>query len=331
MRFLYPHILWLLLLLPLLALLKGRSGKSASLLYSTAQLIRQIGAPTKSMAGRLMMFLKLLALALFILALARPQFGKGTTEIEASGIDIVLAVDISGSMEALDLTLNGSSANRLDVVKHVIKKFIEERPSDRIAIMAFAGRPYLVSPLTLDHDWLIMNLERLRTGMVEDGTAIGSAITASVNRLRDQKSKSKIVILLTDGINNTGKIAPEMAAETAQALGIKIYTVGVGTQGDAPIPARDPFGNRVMVQMKVDVDEPTLEKIAEMTGAKFFRATDTDTLEKVYAQIDQLEKTEVKMKKFEHYQELFAWFLIPGLILLGLEQVLLNTRYRRLP
>ncbi len=200
MRFLFPHILWLLLLLPFLAFLKGRSGRAASLTYSTATLIRRIGVPSKSVAGRLLFFLKLIALGLLIMALARPQFGRGTTEIEASGIDIVLAVDISGSMEALDLTLNGNTANRIDVVKSVIKNFIQERPSDRIALQAFAGRPYLVSPLTLDHDWLILNLDRLRTGMVEDGTAVGSAIIAAVNRLRDQKAKSKIVILLTDGV-----------------------------------------------------------------------------------------------------------------------------------
>jgi len=331
MRFMYPQLLWLLLLLPFLALLKGRSGKSASLTYSTATLIRRIGVPTRSMAGRMLLFLKLLALGLFIIALARPQYGRGTTEIEASGIDIVLAVDISGSMEALDLTLNGNSANRVDVVKSVIKKFIEERSSDRISLLAFAGRPYLVSPLTLDHDWLILNLDRLRTGMVEDGTAIGSAIAASVNRLRDQKAKSKIVILLTDGVNNAGKVSPEIAAEAARALGIKVYTVGVGTQGIAPIPARDPFGNKVLAQMRVDVDEPTLQKVADITNAKFFRATDTDTLERVYQQIDQLEKTEVKMKKFEHYTELFAWFAAAGLALICIEQLLSNTKYRRLP
>ncbi|MDK3156787.1 VWA domain-containing protein [Kamptonema cortianum] len=331
MRFLYPQILFLLLLLPLVALLKGRSGKSAALTYSTASLVRRVGAHSRSTAGRILLALRLLALTLLIIALARPQWGRGTTEIEASGIDIVLAVDISGSMEALDLTLKGQPANRLEVVKTVIKKFIEERPSDRIALLAFAGRPYLVSPLTLDHDWLILNLDRLRTGMVEDGTAIGSAIAASVNRLREQKAKSKIVILLTDGVNNAGQVTPIMAAEAARALGIKVYTIGVGTQGIAPIPARDPFGNRVIAQMRVDVDEPTLEKIAEITGAKFFRATDTTALENVYAQIDKLEKTEVKMKKFEHYSELFHWLLIPGLILLGLELLLANTRYRRLP
>jgi Ca-activated chloride channel homolog len=180
--------------------------------------------------------LRLLVLALLILGLARPQFGRGTTEVDASGIDIVLAVDVSGSMEALDFELAGRPVSRIEVVKQVVSRFIEDRPNDRIGLVAFAGRPYLVSPLTLDHDWLQQRLDQVRIGMVEDGTAIGSAIASSVNRLREQEAKSRIVILLTDGMNNAGKVPPALAAEAAESLGIKVYTIGAGTRGNAPMP-----------------------------------------------------------------------------------------------
>lgn len=331
MRFLHPELLWLLTLLPLLALWHGREGQASSIQYSSAELVRAVGRSRRSRAGRWLGALRLPALALLIIALARPQFGRGTTEIRASGIDIVLALDVSGSMEALDFKMGGQSVNRLDVVKSVVSKFIEERPNDRLALIAFAGRPYLVSPLTLDHQWLLQNLERIRLGTVEDGTAIGSAIATSVNRLRDQPAKSKIVILLTDGMNNAGKVAPETAADAARAMGIKVYTIGVGVRGNAPMPARDQFGNRRMVLAKVDIDETTLKKVADITEAQFYRATDTDSLREIYSQIDKLEKSEATLKKYEQYNELCAWFLLPGLMLLGGEFLLGNTRYRRLP
>ncbi len=331
MRFLHPEFLWLLALLPLIALWRGRAGRRASLRFSSADLARDVARESRSSAGRWLTSLRLATLVLLIVALARPQFGRGATEVQASGIDIALVLDVSGSMEALDFKMDGRSVSRVDVVKSVVARFIEARPNDRIALIAFAGRPYLVSPLTLDHAWLLQNLERVHVGMVEDSTAIGSAIAASVNRLRDQPSKSKIVILLTDGMNNAGKIAPETAADAARAMGIKVYTIAAGSKGEVPIPVRDQFGNRHMAMARVDVDEETLRKVAETTGAHFYRATDTDSLRQIYAQIDRLEKSTVIMKKFETYTELFAWVLIPGLLLLGLELFLANTRFRTLP
>lgn len=331
MTFQSPEFLWLLALVPLLALWRGRMGRTAAIEYSSAELVHDVAKESRSNAGGWIISLRLLALALLIVALARPQFGRGTTEVEASGIDIVLAIDISGSMEALDFQLNGQPVSRLEVVKSAVSKFIEARPNDRIGLVVFAGRPYLVSPLTLDHPWLQQNLERVKIGLVEDGTAIGSGIAASVNRLRDQPSKSKIVVLLTDGVNNAGKVAPETAADAARSMGIKVYTIGAGVKGSAPMPVKDQFGNRRYAMVQVDVDEETLKKVADTTDAKFYRATDTDSLENIYAEIDRLEKTKAKIKKFERYQELFAWFLIPGLALLGGEFWMRNTRYRRLP
>jgi Ca-activated chloride channel homolog len=330
-RFLHPELLGLIALLPLLALWKGRWGKAAAVVYSSTENARRLAGARKTRAGHWLSAIRLLVLALLILGLARPQFGRGTTEVDASGIDIVLAVDVSGSMEALDFELNGRPATRIDVVKQVVSKFIEDRPNDRIGLIAFAGRPYVVSPLTLDHHWLQKRLDQVRTGMVEDGTAIGSAIASGVNRLREQEAKSKIVILLTDGMNNAGKVPPAAAAEAAEALGIKVYTIGAGTRGSAPMPVLDPFGRRQVVMAQVDIDEETLTEVATMTGAQYHRATDTDSLQRIYAEINALETTTQKMKKFAHHQELFALAVLPALLLLGCELSLAHTRFRRLP
>jgi Ca-activated chloride channel family protein len=324
-------MLWLLALLPLLALLRGRRGRVAAVQYSSLQTLRQVARETRSRAGRWLTSLNLASLALLMVGLARPQFGHNTHNVQASGIDLILAVDVSGSMEALDFKLDGQRANRLDVVKSVVGKFIEARPNDRIGIVAFAGAPYLVSPLTLDHDWLLQNLERVQIGVVEDGTAIGTAVATSVNRLRDQPGKSKLVVLLTDGQNNTGKVTPDTAAQAARALGVKVYTIGAGVRGEAPVPVTDAFGNKRLVMAKVDVDEESLQKIADETGAKFYRATDTDSLKRIYSEIDRLEKTTHTLKKFERQSELFAWALLPAMALLGTALGLQQTRFRRLP
>jgi Ca-activated chloride channel family protein len=273
----------------------------------------------------------ILAGMLMIVGLARPQRDHSRTEVIANGIDIVLGLDVSGSMQALDFSIDGRRVNRIEVVKSVVSKFIEERPDDRIGIIAFAGAPYLVSPITLDHDWLLQNLERVTVGSGDDGTAIGSAIAASVNRLRETAAKSKVVILLTDGVNNTGKISPLAAAEAAKAMGVKVYTIGVGVRGEAPIPIRDAAGNMRLIMAKVDVDEKTLQAIAELTGGKFYRATDTDSLQEIYEQINRFEKSAQSVQKFEHVQELYPWALIPALVILGLGLLLQQTRLRRLP
>lgn len=308
MRFLYPELLWLLTLIPLLVFLKGSRGPAPSVLFSTTALVHEIAKDRKVSSYKMMAGFKLLAIGFLIVALARPQLGNTTTEINASGIDIILAVDVSGSMEAMDFTLNGKSVNRLEVVKNVVDSFIEDRPNDRMGLIAFGGKPYLISPLTLDHNWLRKRLESLTIGMIEDGTAIGSAIGTSVNRLREQTSKSKIIILLTDGINNSGRISPLLGAEAAEALKIKVYTIGAGTRGEAPFPVVQ-FGRKRLIKAKVDIDEITLQQVAEKTGAQYFRATDTQSLEEIYSAINNMETTTRTIKKFENYRELFWIFL----------------------
>jgi len=275
--------------------------------------------------------LPIIAAAFMIVGLARPQRTQSRTDVTANGIDIVLGLDISGSMQALDFKVHNARVNRIAVVKSVVSKFIDERPNDRIGLIAFAGAPYIVSPLTLDHDWLQQNLDRINVGLGDDGTAIGSAIAAAVNHLRTTATKSKVVILLTDGVNNSGKIPPLAAAEAARALGVKVYTIGVGVRGKAPIPVRDQAGNTHVIMANVDVDEKTLQAVANETGGQFYRATDTDSLQKIYEQINRYETSAQTVEKFERVEELYRWTLFPSLGLLGLWVLLQHTRYRRLP
>jgi len=330
-QFLHPQFLFLLLLLPAVAFWLGRQGRVAAVEYSSANVAREVAREARSRAGRWMMLLPLLGAAFFIVALARPQMHEGSSEIQASGIDMMLAIDVSGSMQSLDFIVNGERTSKIDTVKSVVAKFIEGRPDDRMGLLEFAGEPYLVSPLTLDHDWLSQGLERVQTGTIPDGTAIGSAIAMCVNRLRDEPSKSKVIVLLTDGENNLGKVSPIMAAEAAKALGVKIYTIGAGVQGEAPMPMKDAFGQTHMVMIPSDVDVDTLTKIADLTGGKFFRATDTESLNKIYSDIDHMEKTTRTVKRYEYVSELFAWALLPAFIVLGAGFFLEQTRFRRLP
>jgi Ca-activated chloride channel family protein len=331
-RFLQPEWLWLLALLPIVMLLRGRRGPVAAIEFSDVGLAREAARASRARAGWWRWLFPLLAGALMIVGLARPQREHSRTEVTANGIDIVLGLDVSGSMQALDFLVDNHRTNRIEVVKQVVSRFIEERPSDRIGLIAFASAPYLVSPLTLDHDWLQQNLERVTTAAAgEDGTAIGSAIAASVNRLRTTNAKSKVLILLTDGMNNTGKISPLAAAEAAKAMGVKIYTIGVGVRGMAPIPVRDEAGRTRIIMDKVDVDEKTLQTIAAETGGMFYRATDTGSLQKIYEQINRLETTAQTVRKFEHSEELYSWALMPSALFLGFGLLLQHTRFRRLP
>jgi Ca-activated chloride channel family protein len=330
-QFLQPEWFWLFALLPLVLLWRGRRGPVAAIEYSDVSLAREIARRGRSRVGWLLWMLPIVAAALMIVGLARPQRSHGRTLITSNGIDIVLGLDVSGSMQALDFQIDGQRVNRIEVVKAVVSKFIDERQDDRIGIIAFAGSPYLVSPITLDHDWLQQNLERVTVGGADDGTAIGSALAAGVNRLRLTQAKSKVVVLLTDGVNNTGKISPLAAAEAAKAMGIKVYTIGVGIRGEAPFPVRDAAGNRRLIRIKVDVDEKTLQAIADETGGKFYRATDTDSLRQIYEQINRLEKTAQTVQKFEHTEELYPYALIPALLILGFGLLLQQTRLRRLP
>jgi len=321
-------ILWLLLALPLIAIWLGRRGQAAAVQYSSVETVRRLGASRRTKAGAFLMALRLLALACVIVALARPQHVERSREIEASGVDLMLAVDISGSMEAEDLNTGREPLNRLEVVKHVMEDFIRDRPDDRIGIVAFGGKAYLLSPVTLDHDWLLKNFERLQISPQADGTAIGMGLAASVQRLRDEKAKSKVVVLLTDGINNTGEVSPLMAAEAAKTLGIKVYTIAAGSNGTVSVSTHGGLFRR---QVPVEVDEETLKKIADMTGGKFYRATDAQSLMRIYNQIDQLEKTKAKVHKYQQFDELFYWALLPAFLLIGTEVGLANTRLRRLP
>jgi Ca-activated chloride channel family protein len=331
-QFAHPELLWLLLLLPLLLFWKGRRGRPVAVRMPSTLDATVSGKPPRSFAGGFRFLPVLLAMASMIVALARPREGRGSTEVSASGIDIMLAIDVSGSMEAMDFTLHAEPANRLDVVKDVVTKFIRERPNDRIGVVAFAGRPYLAGPLTLDHEWLEDRVDGLKIGQVEDGTAIGSAIASATDHLRESNAKSRIVILLTDGVNNAGAAVPETSAEAAAALGIKVYTIGAGVRGEAPMPMRDRAGRIVQYRrVQVDVDEPMLQKVAELTGARFFRATDTGSLERIYESINQLETTTRKLKKYEDYEELYLYALLPGLGLLIAGWLLGNTLWKRLP
>ncbi|MFO1498111.1 MAG: VWA domain-containing protein [Verrucomicrobiota bacterium] len=294
-------------------------------------MVKGITGISRSRVGQLLLRLRWLTLAFLIIGLARPQLGEGLATVRASGIDIVVALDLSGSMASEDFELKGERVNRLTMAKDVLEKFIAKRVNDRIGIVAFAGRAYIAGPLTLDHEFLVQNLERLNLNTIEDGTAIGSGLSASLNRLRDLKSKSKIVILMTDGQNNAGQVPPLTAAEAAQTLGVKVYTIGVGTHGAAPYPQIDPFGRKVYVQLPVDIDETTLTEIAKRTGGKYYRANNADTLRAIYADIDRLEKSEAEVKKYQRYRELFHWAVLPGLVVLLLEIILGNTVWRKLP
>jgi Ca-activated chloride channel family protein len=245
----------------------------------------------------------------------------------------MLAIDLSPSMEALDYHKpDGEECSRVQVVRETVGSFIEARPNDRIGMVVFSGEAFLMSPLTLDHDWLLENVSRLQTGSwIGDATAIGSAIAACANRLRDQPSKSKIIVLLTDGANNAGKITPFAAAEAAHALGIKIYTIGAGSADVAKFPIRDAFGRVEYTTIPVDIDNDALQKIADIGEGKFFRAADYNTLKHVYQEINKLETSKVDVKHFQHVKEYFAWAVYPGLLFLGLEIILAHTRFRRVP
>jgi len=271
------------------------------------------------------------ALVLLVIALMRPREGLEETKVRTEGIDIVLALDVSGSMKAEDFTIEGRRRNRLYVVKEVVRDFIQRRPHDRIGIVVFGERPYTLCPLTLDKSVLFQFLERATFGIAGDSTAIGEGITTSLNRLRITKAKSKIVILLTDGVQNAGKVDPLTAAELGRTLGIKIYTIGVGSQGPVPFPAVDPFGRSVYQYVRIDMDEKALRSIAEATGAITYLATDTERLKEIYNEIDRLEKTEIETELYVQYRELFPPFVLWAMSLILLEVVLGQTYLRTLP
>ncbi len=338
-RFAQPEFLWLLALIPVFLLMRGKAGRKAAVRFPSIQLAKQVAAFTRSRPGRFSGWLRALVLIFLILALARPQSGEENVTISESGIDIMLTVDLSTSMWAHDFIIAGARVDRLTAVKSVLDDFIEARAGDRLGLIAFAGEAYLVSPLTLNHDWVIQRLDDLRIGGVTDGTAIGNAIGASINRLVDVESENKVIVLLTDGANNRGVIDPIPAARAAAALGIRVYTVGVGQLGNAPFPRLDRTGqpirtadgNMVFATARADIDLELLQEIAAITGGHYFHATNQSELETVYDQINELEKTEVSYELRRHYADIFWIPLAAGIVFLLVEQLLAQTRFRRLP
>ena len=334
MTFAHPWLLLLLLLIPPLAWLKGRRGLPPAFVYSSVQLVRGMQSISRSRPGGFLVVWRWLTLAVFIVALAQPRLMKSQTEVKASGVDIVSAVDMSGSMVSEDFMVNGRRVNRFNMARSVLKDFIDHRPNDRIGLVLFASQAFIGTPLTLDHEYLQENLDRLEIGDIDqNATAIGDGLSTAVNRLRDLKSKSKIVILMTDGENNSGKLDPLLAAEAAAAVKVKVYTVGIGEQGSAPMPVgKNPYTGETMYRdVPVDVDEETLKKIADKTGGRYYRADNAEKFRQIYAEIDKLEKTDASVKKFTEYKELFPWVIAGGFALLLLELVLGQTAYRRLP
>ena len=299
--------------------------RKASLTVSTIG-GRRAPRPFRYWLRPLPIVLRMVAVALFIVALARPVNITEEHETTTDGIDIVMAMDISGSMLARDFTLD-----RLTSAKHLAAEFVANRRGDRIAVVAFAGEAFTQAPLTSDQAVVETMLSRLRSGVVEDGTAIGNGLATAINRLRESGAKSKVVILLTDGVNNRGQISPLMAAEIARDMGIKVYTIGVGTRGRAPYPAVDMFGNKTTVMADVEIDEELLREISSMTGGKYYRAVNDEALREIYAEINELETSKVQVTNYQTYEELFLMWVVLGLLCLGLEFLFDKVVLNRLP
>jgi Ca-activated chloride channel family protein len=332
MTFAHPYLFFLLLLLPVFAWLKGRRSRPSAFLYSSVKLAAGLTRARRSRAGAILATLRWLTLAVLLFALTQPRWANSTTTVKASGVDIVAALDMSGSMISEDFVVDGERVNRFDMARSVLSKFIDQRPNDRIGLVLFAASAFIATPLTLDHDYLHEDLDRLEIGTIDSTrTAIGDGLGTAINRLRDIPAKSKIVILMTDGQNNSGKLDPLVTADAAAALKVKVYTVGIGKQGTAPMPVII-NGQKVGYRDEpVDVDEDTLQKIAEKTGGKYYRADNAEKFKQIYAEIDKLEKTEAVIKKYTDYRELFPIVIGVGLGLLLLEIVLSQTIFRRLP
>lgn len=342
MLFADPRLLWVLIPLFFLwaaawwlapAILHRLGRRAASVRFSSLGLLKPLPVANSLRLRKAVQALRLVTVALLLVAMARPQTGNRLTEVSTRGVDIVLVADTSGSMRALDLDADrpiSQRRDRLEVSKEVLELFIEQRETDQIGLVVFGENAFTQCPLTLDHSVVGTLLERLEIGMAGDATAIGDAVGTAVKRLRDSQAESKVIILLTDGRSNAGAISPLTAAEIAATFDIKLYAIGVGTRGTAPFPVDTAFGRRI-VNQRVEIDEETLMKMAETTGGAYFRAEDRDALGEVYRQIDEMEKTEIQMTSYMEYEEQFRWFVLPAVALLLLEVVLLGTRYRRLP
>jgi Ca-activated chloride channel family protein len=329
LRFADPWFFLLLLMLPLLIWLYVRRTRmgDGSLKFASTLALEGV-KPTWTARMRHILFgVNLLALLLAVVAMARPQKGTEEEEYLTEGIDIVVALDASGSMAAEDF----EPQNRFNVAKLVVQTFVEGLRQDRVGLVVFAAKAYTRCPLTLDYGALFHVLDNLELGGLEDGTAVGSALATCLNRLRDSKAKSKVIILATDGVNNRGEIQPLDAAKMAQALGIKIYTIGVGSRGTALFPVNDPSFGRVYVNLPVEIDEESLARIADITGGIYYRATDKPSLENIFEDIAGLEKTKIQVKSYTHYNERFVSFLFPALGLVFLSSLARYTRFGKLP
>ena len=328
MRFANPYLLWLLVvLLPIIAFYIYRTLRGGTAIrISSIEGVRRAPRTWRYWLRHVPFVLRCAAIALMIVALARPQIIEHKSRTDAEGIDIMLAMDISGSMLARDF-----EPDRMVAAKEVAAAFINDRVGDRIGIAAFAGEAFTQSPLTTDKNSLITMLSRLRSGVIEDGTAIGNGLATAVNRLRESDAKSKVIILLTDGVNNRGEIGPLMAADIAADMGIKVYTVGVGTRGKAPYPVVDMFGNVSYQMMPVEIDEKTLEEIASRTGGRYFRATDKEKLHHIYDEINGLEKSKVEITDLTLYHENWLMLLVAALALLLVEFMMSHILLKRIP
>ena len=330
MKFASPWFLLLFLVLPLWLWWEQRLARRGGLKFSSVATARSLSSFWATLGPSLLLLLRGAALLLVIAALGRPQLGRSESKIRTEGIDIVLVLDISGSMWARDYQKGLQPESRINAAKDVVREFIRARPNDRIGMVVFGTRAYVASPLTLDHDWLERNLDRVRVGLVEGNTAIGAGIGTAVNRLRDTKAKSKVIVLLTDGGENVRNPPALEAAKAAREFNVRIYAVGAGSDYKGPIQVVDDDGNfRGMI--RADLDEDLLKQIAAATGGQYFRAADNASLRKTYAQIDSMEKQKVETLAYEEWQELFPWFLTPGLGCLLLAVTLEQTRLRRLP
>jgi Ca-activated chloride channel family protein len=330
-RFAHPYFLLLLALIPLMVYWyirnHRRQNTAATLRYSNLGIVKTVKSSAKKRLRHGLFVFRLLAIALLIAAFARPQSGQKESEVQTEGVDIILAMDISSSMLAEDF----KPKNRLEAAKVVAGDFIKGRMNDRIGLVVFAAQSFTQCPLTLDYGIVLSFLQEVETGMIDDGTAIGMAIGNCVNRLKDSKAKSKVVILLTDGRNNRGELDPVTAAKVAKAFNIRIYTIGAGKRGEALYPYNDPIFGKRYQRVPVQIDEELLTQVADITGGQYFRATDKTSLEQIYAEIGEMEKTKIEVKEYTRYSELFLPYILAALFLLLLEIVLSNTKFRKLP
>lgn len=323
----HPFFFWLLVLIPLLTVFYFLflNRKKPVLHYSSLGVFKEVHKTVRQRLVHLPMILRLLALCIFIVAMARPQSTSRSQSINSEGIDIVLCLDISGSMLAEDF-----KPNRIEASKKLALDFIAGRQNDRIALVIFSGESFTQCPLTTDHSVIKNLFKDINSGMLNDGTAIGEGLATAVNRIKDSKAKSKVIILLTDGVNNAGSVDPLTAGEIAKAFGIKVYTIGVGTNGFAPYPVKTPFGIQYQ-SMEVQIDEDILRQIAKETGGKYFRATDNNKLKQIYDEIDRMEKTVIEVTEFRRKGEEYLPLVLAGLLLLFAEGISRYTFLKTIP